>query len=48
MINVKKIKLIKKEIYDEIKGYFFMVLACVAYGASTSLFLESNGIVAGV
>ncbi len=47
MINVKKVKLTKKEILDEIKGYFFMVLACVAYGASTSLFLEPNGIVTG-
>ena len=47
MINVKKIKLTKKEIFDEIKGYFFMILACISYGASTSLFLEPNGIVTG-
>ncbi|MBQ9782642.1 MAG: YitT family protein [Clostridia bacterium] len=40
-------KLTKKEIFEEIKGYVFMVVGCIAYGASTALFLEPNGIVAG-
>lgn len=37
----------KKDLLDEIKGYIFMFLGCIAYGASTALFLEPNGIVAG-
>ncbi|MBO5277300.1 MAG: YitT family protein [Clostridia bacterium] len=43
----------KKQLFNEIKGYIFMLLGCVAYGASTSLFLappvleESSWIVAG-
>ena len=40
-------KLTKKEFFDEIKNYVFMLLGCIAYGASTALFLEPNGIVAG-
>jgi uncharacterized membrane-anchored protein YitT (DUF2179 family) len=40
-------KLTKKDIFEEIKGYVFMVIGCIAYGASTALFLEPNGIVAG-
>ena len=40
-------KLTKKEIFEEIKNYVFMLLGCIAYGASTALFLEPNGIVAG-
>lgn len=37
----------KKQIISEIKGYLFMLLGCVAYGASTSLFLAPNSIIAG-
>ncbi|MBO5480804.1 MAG: YitT family protein [Clostridia bacterium] len=37
----------KKEILQELKGYLFMLLACVAYGMSTSLFLAPNSIIAG-
>ncbi len=40
-------QLTKKELFEEIKGYIFMLLGCIAYGASTALFLEPNGIVAG-
>ena len=40
-------KLTKKEVFEEIKGYLFMLLGCIAYGTSTALFLEPNGIVAG-
>lgn len=36
-----------KKIFEEMKGYFFMLLGCIAYGASTSLFLAPNAIVAG-
>ena len=32
---------------DEIKGYLFMILGCIAYGTSTSLFLADNEIIAG-
>ena len=32
---------------EELKGYLFMLIACVAYGTSTSLFLADNGIIAG-
>lgn len=37
----------KKKVLDEVKGYLFMVIGCVAYGLSTSLFLSPNSIVAG-
>lgn len=37
----------KKEILQEIKGYLFMVLGCIAYALSTRLFLAPNSIVAG-
>lgn len=37
----------KKAILEELKGYLFMLIACVAYGTSTSLFLADNGIIAG-
>lgn len=37
----------KKQVWDELKGYLFMVIGCVAYGMSTSLFLAPNTIVAG-
>lgn len=37
----------KKVVLDELKGYLFMLLACIAYGTSTSLFLADNGIIAG-
>ena len=37
----------KKQVMDELKGYFFMLVGCVAYGMSTSLFLAPNTIVAG-
>ena len=36
-----------KKIWDEIKGYLFMVLGCIAYALSTSVFLAPNSIVAG-
>ena len=37
----------KKTLTKELKGYLFMLLACVAYGSSTSLFLADNNIIAG-
>ena len=36
-----------KSFIEHLKGYFAMILACVFYGASTSLFLEPQSIVAG-
>ena len=36
-----------KKIWDETKGYLFMVLGCIAYALSTSVFLAPNSIVAG-
>ncbi len=47
MIKALKNKYTKKDIWDIAKGYIFMVLGCISYGASTSLFLAPNGIVAG-
>ena len=38
---------LNKEIKKELKGYLFMILGCIAYGMSTSLFLAKNEIVAG-
>lgn len=37
----------KKNVLNELKGYLFMILGCVMYGTSTSLFLAPNSIVAG-
>ncbi|MBQ8308676.1 MAG: YitT family protein [Clostridia bacterium] len=37
----------KKAVLDELKGYLFMLLGCIAYGSSTSLFLADNEIIAG-
>ena len=37
----------KKELLNELKGYLGMLIGCVAYGMSTSLFLAPNSIVAG-
>lgn len=37
----------KKAVLDELKGYLFMLLGCIAYGTSTSLFLADNEIIAG-
>lgn len=37
----------KKQLLQEINGYFFMLLGCLAYGTSTSLFLAPRSIVAG-
>ena len=37
----------KQKIFQTGKGLIFMLLACVAYGLSTSLFLAPNSIVAG-
>lgn len=37
----------KNKIFNQAKGYIFMLIACVAYGVSTSLFLAPNSIVAG-
>ncbi|MBQ8284162.1 MAG: YitT family protein [Clostridia bacterium] len=39
--------LTKEKFWNEAKGYLFMVLGCIAYGISTSLFLAPNSIVAG-
>ena len=39
--------LTKEKFWNEAKGYLFMVLGCIAYGISTSLFLVPNSIVAG-
>lgn len=37
----------KAKVFSEMKGYLFMLIGCVAYGLSTSLFLAPNSIVAG-
>lgn len=37
----------KKQIWNEIQGYLFMFLGCIAYATSTSLFLADNEIIAG-
>lgn len=37
----------KEKVFSEIRGYLFMLIGCVAYGMSTSLFLAPNSIVAG-
>lgn len=37
----------KAIVLNEVKGYLFMLLGCVAYGLSTSLFLAPNDIIAG-
>lgn len=37
----------KQKILENVKGYIFMLIACVAYGISTSLMLAPNSIVAG-
>lgn len=39
--------LTKRKAWDEVKGYLFMLLGCIAYATSTSLFLADNGIIAG-
>lgn len=36
-----------KNIWNETKGYLYMLLGCVAYALSTSVFLAPNSIVAG-
>ncbi len=41
------VSILKKKVSEEIKGYLFMIVGCVAYGMSTSLFLAPNSIVAG-
>jgi uncharacterized membrane-anchored protein YitT (DUF2179 family) len=38
---------VKKTVINELKGYLFMLLGCIAYGVSTSLFFVPNSIVAG-
>lgn len=43
----QKISMTKEKILNELKGYLFMLLGCIAYGISTSLFLAPNTIVAG-
>ena len=40
-------KITKQQAWEEVKGYLFMLLGCVAYACSTSLFLAPNEIVAG-
>ena len=47
MSSLEKKHLSKAEVLKEVKGYIFMVLGCIAYGASTSLFLAPNSVVAG-
>ncbi len=47
MITIKKKTFTKADLLKEIKGYLFMLLGCIAYATSTSLFLAPNGIVAG-
>lgn len=37
----------KKAVLEELKGYLFMLIGCIAYGTSTSLFLADNEIIAG-
>ena len=37
----------RSKIQKELQGYLFMLLGCIAYGTSTSLFLAKNQIVAG-
>lgn len=37
----------KKLVLEELKGYLFMLIGCIAYGTSTSLFLADNEIIAG-
>lgn len=37
----------KKTIKEEAKGYLFMLVACIAYATSTSIFLAPNAIVCG-
>ncbi len=37
----------KKQVLSELKGYLFMLVGCLAYGASTSFFLAPNSIIAG-
>ena len=37
----------KKAVLKELKGFFFMLLGCVAYASSTSFFLAPNAVVAG-
>ena len=37
----------KKTAFEHLHGYFFMLLGCLCYGMSTSLFLEPMSIVAG-
>jgi uncharacterized membrane-anchored protein YitT (DUF2179 family) len=39
--------MLNKKVQDELRGYLFMLIGCLAYGASTSLFLAPNTIVAG-
>lgn len=36
-----------KKVWNEVKGYLFMLIGCVAYALSTSVFLAPNSIVAG-
>ena len=36
-----------RKVWNETKGYLFMLLGCVAYASSTSVFLAPNSIVAG-
>lgn len=40
-------KMTKKQLLQEINGYVFMLIGCLAYGGATSLFLAPRSIVAG-
>ena len=44
-MNKKKFE--RKDLLDEIKGFVFMLIGCIAYACSTSFFLAPNSIVAG-
>lgn len=37
----------KSKVLNEIKGYAFMLVGCIAYALSTKLFLQPNNIIAG-
>jgi len=45
--KLSKEKLSKKVVLNELKGYFFMLIGCVAYAIATSMFLKPSLIVAG-
>ncbi len=44
---MEKLFVKKKSIFERFQGYIFMLIGCLCYGVSTTLFLEPNSIVAG-